>query len=254
MKAVKKDLFDINKVTVVGSPTITSDGVASGFSSGNYLRLSNIVSKFINSLDWKFEGRFKVISSGVGFFLLGMPSSNNKPFGLYVNTTTGRIAVRLFVNVDGTATNYFTEAEDSFNDIGIGITYDFYFERKGNDITVALKEVGATTYTTHTRVYGDYPLYSNTNNDITLFNTGNVEYDLKQFSITVDGELVYSPTRPTTFLERRKEGFDLSKFTVVGSPTITEDGVYTCGYDEASYVKVPFDNNLDSFSFICIII
>ena len=37
MKAVKKDVFDINKVTVVGSPTITNDGVASGFSSGNYI-------------------------------------------------------------------------------------------------------------------------------------------------------------------------------------------------------------------------
>lgn len=36
--------------------------------------------------------------------------------------------------------------------------------------------------------------------------------------------------------------------TVVGSQTIIEDGVYTYGYDEASYVKVPFDNTLNSFS------
>ena len=39
--ALQKDVFDISKVTVVGSPTITSDGVASGFSSSNYITVNN---------------------------------------------------------------------------------------------------------------------------------------------------------------------------------------------------------------------
>ena len=37
--AQEKRVFDINKVTVVGSPTITSDGVASGFSDVNYIQI-----------------------------------------------------------------------------------------------------------------------------------------------------------------------------------------------------------------------
>ena len=40
LKETKNDnIFDIDKFTVVGSPTITDDGVASGFSASNYLRL-----------------------------------------------------------------------------------------------------------------------------------------------------------------------------------------------------------------------
>ena len=37
-------------------------------------------------------------------------------------------------------------------------------------------------------------------------------------------------------LERRKEGYDPSKFTVVGSPTITDDGVAS-GFSDSDYIK-----------------
>ena len=44
------------------------------------------------------------------------------------------------------------------------------------------------------------------------------------------------------YLERRKEGFDLSKFTVVGSPTITETGVAS-GFSTDSTKYVQFDSS-----------
>lgn len=44
------------------------------------------------------------------------------------------------------------------------------------------------------------------------------------------------------FLERRKEGFDKSKFEIVGSPTITDDGVYSSIQPPVTnYIKV-FDS------------
>jgi hypothetical protein len=45
-------VFDIDKVTVVGSPTITSDGVASGFSASDYLQLPEV---------FKTDGEFEII-------------------------------------------------------------------------------------------------------------------------------------------------------------------------------------------------
>ena len=41
-------------------------------------------------------------------------------------------------------------------------------------------------------------------------------------------------------VEHRKEGFDLSKFEVVGSPTITEDGMAS-GFSDTNYVQKRLD-------------
>ena len=122
-----------------------------------------------------------------------------------------------------------------------GEGYYFYYSLDGVKFTL-LYQGSTTSYIPDMGVN----VGINRNSDGAFLTNGYA--DLNSFKIYVDGELVYSPTRPTTFLERRKEGFNLSKFTVVGSQTIIENEVYTCGYDEASYVKVSFDNTLNSFS------
>ena len=61
--ALQKDVFDISKVTVVGSPTITSDGVASGFSSSNYLTYSALTSL---TTTFTVKGSFETSSTTTG--------------------------------------------------------------------------------------------------------------------------------------------------------------------------------------------
>ena len=238
MKAVKKDVFDINKVTVVGSPTITSDGVASGFSDSNYLRGATGITlgdnfkirvKFTTGDDvTSYQGILRMQST-TGF-LCSISNRTNSPRLVLSIPDKSDISV---IPVMKTNTEYkiLIECQN-------GLLTTYYSENNSNLTKVSEVENVNITLTNTFLALG--------NNTNLYFWQGSI--NLPSISITVDGELVYSPTRPTTFLERRKEGFDLSKFTVVGSPTITEDGVYTCGYDEASYVKVPFDNNLDSFS------
>ena len=65
--ALKKDVFDISKVTVVGSPAITSDGVASGFDSANANNIqipTAIISQIATANTWKVEVSGTVQESG----------------------------------------------------------------------------------------------------------------------------------------------------------------------------------------------
>lgn len=70
--------FDLSKFTVVGSPNITSDGIASGFSSSNYLKVNNIT--FGN--EYVIKGEADI--SGTGAFL-SIISSSNQDLSFYCN-------------------------------------------------------------------------------------------------------------------------------------------------------------------------
>lgn len=48
-------------------------------------------------------------------------------------------------------------------------------------------------------------------------------------------------------LERRKEGFDISKFTVVGSPTITDEGIAS-GFSASNYITQNITFTPNSFT------
>ena len=72
IREMKRSSFDLSKFTVVGNPTITDDGVASGFSSSDYLTQSIDFSK-------PFKLKFKVKTpssapSSFQYFLLSSTS------------------------------------------------------------------------------------------------------------------------------------------------------------------------------------
>lgn len=225
--ALQKDVFDINKVTVVGSPTITSDGVASGFSSGNYIRTNsnNIVVK--NGVPFKIKGAFKLATLETAHDILS--TSNDWNIFIYCNTL-GQMYFNLLgssyyvlIPADTLQANkkYFFEASYDTKIIKLSLydeNKDLIKEAQKNAETAEFEMTlglnwGATTLTTR-------------------FN--GAQY-LAEYSIT-SGDLAYTPTKPTYLLERRKEGFDPSKFTVVGSPSITEYGVAS-GFGNVNYLK-----------------
>ena len=95
------NIFDISKFNVVGSPTITDDGVASGFALNRYITFQNLGLENANT--WEIEGVVKTVasdktdgtwlcvSSGNGIMLpCSIPKGgavNNVEYQLYLSST-----------------------------------------------------------------------------------------------------------------------------------------------------------------------
>ena len=224
MKAVKKDVFDINKVTVVGSPTITSDGVASGFSTNDYLHIP-VQDLSSNNFEVSYKFIYKSSSSAQNIFRCAR------------NTYGGSFGFLVAVSNEGKI--YLSGAtEEKYYQIPLidGSQYNSKIVINNTIAKLYLDDVEIMSYNWGKSIATAY---------ISIGNNGwKGSIDLNSFKIYVDGELVYSPTRPITFLERRKEGFDLSKFTVVGSPTITSDGVAS-GFSSGNYITTENKFSID---------
>ena len=220
--AQEKRVFDINKVTVIGSPTITSDGVASGFSGSNYLTSSFI----LGEKDWVIRTKIKTNSTIPSSAVIINGSSCTLQFynsAIYGSTRDSNNSFILNTPFTPTInTEYLLEFSHIDN------LYSFKYS-KDNGLTWVL--VGSANNTSLSRNV-------NTQQTYTIGQNFNGEIDLKYCKVYSNNELVYSPTKPVYSLERRKEGFDLSKFTVVGSPTITEAGVAS-GFSGTNAIRTP---------------
>lgn len=233
--ALKGEKFDISKVTVVGNPTITSDGVASGFSSENYIK--TILSNWdLTQHTYDIELYLPNTQGGASNFPFEI-------FGLWLNLDANRPAVQGW---DGSSNPFFTRTTNAFNNgdnVKLKIRYAY------NDFRIQMSVNGGE--------YGGYSQHitnpdktSNTSTNVLIGSNGGARVysgsiDLTQFKIYVDGQLVSQPVKPTYLLERRK-GYDPSKFTVVGFPTITEDGVAS-GFSVNDYLTANVNINSSDF-------
>ena len=222
--------FDRSKFTVVGSPNITDDGIASGFSSSNYINIGNTVS-YTNFIGHSFK-------ITCGFTHKSTTANTNQTlFQMYHSNSPQ--SVRTYNNK-----------------VICSLTTSAYSERtltptliEGNFYTVTLE---------HNQGTSKYILSLFDSNNILLdsvdtFTTGDLEFieafetkfyigyaisgqwqflgsiDLKQFSITIDGVEVFSGN---------KTGIDTIKpddYTVVGTPTISADGILS-GVSASDYL------------------
>ena len=247
--AQEKRVFDINKVTVVGSPTITSDGVASGFSVNDYLTL-NTTGFFNNNYNFEIDSKVKYTSDTTTeqeiwdfswIFRCRIWYTNNKhrldfymPYGSNYTNTSAYLEDYGFVEGDDLYIRCISENASSRK---------LMFSKDGQKWNT-IKNTNTTDKDLTANNLLKIGQYNNTVWWLTSI-------DLTSFKIYVDNELVYSPTKPAYLLERRKEGFDRSKFTVVGSPSITEDGIFekitTSTANLSDYVTMPFDNTSSYF-------
>lgn len=233
--AQEKRVFDINKLTVVGSPTITSDGVASGFSGGNYIK-QNISFQGVYTL----KGEITIGTINEVNIPLGINANNGLLLSLRVYSSNSRM-VLVAKNTNGNNTSLFTP----INSIVSGNKYSFEIVVNGSSLTFKLNNSIVGTMSNFDNIETQF-ITLGVDRAFTYPFLGSI--DLTAFKIYVDGELVYSPTKPTYFLERKKEGFDISKFTVVGSPTITDDGIAS-GFSGANYITTskPISSNNNIF-------
>lgn len=222
--------FDNTKFTVVGSPVITADGIASGFSGSNYLTINTTgffddAYKFevdscaiytsdtteqqeIWEVEWKLRGRINY-------------RSNKHYFDFYVpNGTTFKNTTVALEDLG------FTDGDKIYSKcISNGLSSRTLMISKDGENWHTITNTDTVTagisgITTNTMKIG---WYSSTVWWLTSI-------DLKQFSITVDGVEVFSGN---------KTGIDTIKpddYTVVGTPTISADGVAS-GFSENNYIR-----------------
>ena len=227
--AQEKRVFDINKVTVVGNPTITSDGVASGFSVSDYID-TNYSINTINSQNLNIDISFTTSSDvTTNQYIL-----HSKTYAqLSVCIRNGQLRFGIGTNnawigdtIIGTVNNN-TRYNLNLNFTTSGVTYTL----KTNDTII-------TNFVANKTMLGDT---QNMNLWLGVTRSSNTPFlgsiDLTAFKIYVDGELVYSPTKAAYALERRKpKVWNKGQFTIVGNPSISESGVAS-GFSGSSYIK-----------------
>ena len=184
----KELVYDDSAFTVVGSPTISADGIASNLSSSN--KITSDFKSFLVADNWRMEypiSATQTIQAGL-ISLLGVnalqvvytPANKRINFALSSNGTSWDI-----INTNFVATNLDT-SRDSL----------FVIEYTGTQYILNVYQDGVATGTGYT-VNNSNKIYAGGGDLIFGNNRGggaptNGSIDFKQFSITVDGEQVLS--------------------------------------------------------------
>ena len=228
--------FDLSKFTVVGSPNITDDGIASGFSGTSslvdYIIFDN---DFASANNWEILFRFNTgtLSSSVIEDLLSSYIANQ--FRLLINSSK-----LVFVyTLSGSASNEIQT--DSFLQSNTSYWIKIIFNGSKYSVLVSTDSINyiekivfnsTTKLATNTKFGIGINIGSTGVTAKRPFSTGSI--DLKQFSVTVDGVEVFSGN---------KTGIDTIKpddYQVVGTPTISAEGVAS-GFSSSNYIKCPFN-------------
>lgn len=224
----KHSTFDISKFQIVGNPTITPDGIASGFSNTNLVKTyvldttkKNFCIKLCNFL---YKG-------GAQCFILGTNLSiNSNSFDLIINSN------RLGLYLSSVGNNWnIANLKVGISTFQEGTSYDISLVREnGNVYKVIVYNHSTNIETTEIEVQSDLDLFASSSKiNIASIGGGWTTYtgsiDLKEFSITVDGNEVFNgnKTGVATVMP--------DNYTVVGNPTITDIGLCQCS--SGNYIK-----------------
>lgn len=228
VKEYAHSTFDLSKFTVVGSPNITNDGIASGFSASDYLTGNNFTFNDLKDKSWKislttqYDSNVTTISDDATMLLL---SSGYLSMGGGFSLVSNK-SVRIYMvagDNNGTQLEYYGWMPSGNGTITLELAFDITLGKYTAtfiDVDGSVSSFPWTPSTTNKQLYSIYTSPTST------FRIGNgadgyslLPIDLKQFSITVDGVEVFSGN---------KTGIDTIKpnnYTVVGTPTISADGI-----------------------------
>jgi hypothetical protein len=192
------DLYTNTKVynpsafTVVGSPNITDDGIASGFSDSNYMYLSSVLPTEAGH-NYIFKTRYKHITNNFSEtgYMFNVRTTSGNYFGAVARLSSKTIS---FVNSITGSTSFFDSValvEGKIYDIAIETDFSTYAKYY---IDGDLKQ--SSTYSAT-----GYPITGDVNIGVAFANLpltmGSI--DLKQFSISVDGIQVFSGSNSAGF-------------------------------------------------------
>lgn len=227
--AVKPLEYDGSGLTVVGNPTITDDGIASGLVQGsNTIKVGTVD---VNALKWKVTGRITPLETPKNTFFIMNEANSVKGFSIYKNgknvVDEDYIVVNILQLVDGVENKWKLTNGNRVCWLD-GNTYDFYIERDGGTFKFGSKNVNEQNYIeVSVSGKGNYPL---ANGDVILLQTyadNKSEFDLKQFKIEVDGQTVLACGVGETFKVPTItcENKNLNNFVVVANGIIEDSQI-----------------------------
>ena len=248
---MNKSTFDLSKFTIVGTPTITDDGVVSGLlgSNSSYLR-TNYKTENLKNKSWKIKVKFKtgtVTDAGAQFTPIinftNRPNDNYQAFGsisqwMHTLVFSARTGISTDSNNEGAKINLSYVLEEN-KDYSATLEYNHNtgtYILKAYDSNGLLLREGtwiAPTTQSNTELWG----INNATSDNYLCIGATKEgkpflgsIDLKEFFVDIDDKEVFNGN---------KTGLDVIKpdnYTIVGSPTISDDAVAS-GFTTADYIK-----------------
>ena len=194
-------VYNSDAFTVVGSPTITDDGVASGFSASKYI--NSLLT--INSPKFTIKGNFSFGEDLHTFqTVLSVHSSDISRYLIEVRPISDNSLAVCYWNGTGTEVVFYNQSEVPR---AVGKTYNFTIEIDG---TTAKSTINGITKTISNFVFENITtFYLGVSNWLTNPFKGSI--DLKQFSITVDGVKVLSgsksqPMEMTFYYKKKNYG------------------------------------------------
>jgi len=234
--------FDRSKFTVVGRPIITDDGIASGFSSSNYLTTPIPTALVGNPTKWTMTTKFHFdyVSGTASTQCIFCNEKINSTSGLLswvtnsANSDVSSVKIRLYNSSNNTIIDI--ETPYANNVMHKDTTYFVKAEYDNLHFVYSISEDGKNWTNLYNNNISEAPYFeSGCNITIGTRTRGLSNYilnsiDLKQFSVKVNGIPVFSGN---------KTGIDTIKpddYTVVGSPTISADGIAS-GFSSGNYIK-----------------
>ena len=237
--------FDLSKFAIVGSPTITRDGIASGFSENDYLRTLSISELIYKANSWSIKCKFTTSTIGERRnYIIALPSAESecKAPRLWYNTD-GRIhfdlsytgitwdVIPIGETVLSANTTYYVKV------VYTGTEYQLLLSTDGENYII--DAVSAKNFKCYN---GSFPnLIGKNYNGFPM--EGSI--DLKQFSITVDGVEVFSGNKTCIDTIKPVDFTASTDGTVYTNPTlpfsqtglsVTSDGIMTTTSDNSMLI------------------
>lgn len=206
--------FDPSKITVVGSPTITDDGVASGWSLSNYVKIPDV--QLQSAETWEIECILNLKQAQTnGATWLSPLTGNGLMLPIYITDTYFKFQLYLsssssdwdIAQWESSNIPKLTRNVYKFNLKYTGTQYIYTITNVTTGEIVVTKIINSTT-----KIYQS-PTQLGVKRSQEAMSTDN-SIDLSQFSITVDGKEVFSPTKRLDGFKRNTENYDDYDFVI----------------------------------------
>ena len=226
VKKYAHSTFDLSKFIQQGTPTVSNDGILTNITNTNHIRVANSYLDF-TAPNWSISQGFTFVEGTTARGLFGWADSAKV---LMVSFTTDNKA---FARISSDGSNWLGSVNS--NTLTNGHFYVVTLNRvNGTAYNLIVKDLTAGTSTSYEVASSTADVHNdNTNLKIGYLVGVNAYYgaiDLKYTQITVNGVEVFSGN---------KTGIDTIKpddYTVVGTPTISADGVAS-GFSDSNYIQ-----------------
>ena len=205
--------FDKSKFEVVGSPVITDDGIASGFSGSNYITTSEF--KLGNGA-WRYSGSFITGNDVTGLQIISCLKGSGITFynacGAYINNNK----LYLSININGSVQTASVDVSPlTYYNFALNFKNPNYVFEVNNEVikTYNSSELVSFNQSNLVMSIGQYSYSGSAYSGL----TGSI--DLKSIAIWADGVPVFNGNKTGLYIAKS------DNYEVVGSPTISEDGI-----------------------------